>query len=361
MKTIKTLCTLSILLLILSCGKEEITATESIDSTNLVITSKPLTIKSELVEKEAAFGNRAFHTSLVHKKSIWIMAGQVSSGNSNNGFKPSDVWKSEDGTSWKLVNSKADFPPRSDHAATVYDDRMWLVGGADGLLYINDTLYNDVWHSKNGKDWLPTTKKAAFTPRSGHTLNTFKNRMWLIGGKNTTDGVELNRDVWVSGDGEIWSLATANAPFGERTNHSAVVHDNKLWVIGGYGKDQDSSNSDFKNDVWYTANGFTWVQATSNANFSPRSRLTSVSYDGYLWVIGGQVGQGKYLNDIWRSSDGIFWTKVKEIEGFGKRSEHTSVVFDKRFWAMGGHPLISYPTKDGVFTQGRYSDVWAFH
>lgn len=361
MKTIHTFYYLSITLLILSCGKEEITATESIDATNLVITSKPLSVKSELVEKEAAFGNRAFHTSLVHNKSMWVMAGQVSGSTFVNGGTPSDVWQSENGTSWNLVNPKAEFPPRADHAATVHDDRMWLVGGRHGNVAIGDTLYNDVWFSKNGKEWLSATNKAAFSPRSSHTLTTFKGRMWLIGGQNTLQGNDLNKDVWVSGDGKNWSLATANAPFGERTNHSAVVHDNKLWVIGGYGQGPDSSNSDYRNDVWYTADGFTWVQATSKANFSPRSSHTSVSYNGYLWVIGGHVGQAKYSNEIWRSSDGVFWTKVKEVKGFNPRSEHTSVAFNKGFWALGGNPLITYPTKNGVFSQGNYSDVWAFY
>ncbi len=281
------------------------------------------------------------------------MAGQIV------GEDPSDVWQSEDGAQWKLINPEAAFPPRADHAATVHNDLMWLVGGRNGKLYINDTLYNDVWYSNNGKDWLSATKAAPFSPRSSHTLTTFKGRMYLIGGQNTLVGNDLNSDVWVSGDGENWSLTTANAPFKERTNHTALVHDNKLWVIGGYGQDHDSSDLDFRNDVWYTTNGSTWVQAISNADFSPRSGHTSISYGGYIWVVGGYAGDGKYLNDIWRSSDGITWAKVQGDKNFGTRSDHSSVVFNKRFWVLGGYPIISYPTKTGFYIEGSYSDVWS--
>ncbi len=353
--------TLLILFLVASCGKEEVIEPQPVNSNNLVFTSKPLSVDSELVKKEAAFGKRAFHTSVVHNKQIWVIAGQVVGSNTVNGDTPNDVWATENGTSWKLVQPSAAFNPRADHATTVHNGFMWLVAGRHGKLTINDTLYNDVWYSKNGKDWLSATKKANFTPRSSHTLSTFKGRMWLIGGQNTFQGNELNKDVWVSGDGKNWSLATANAPFGEVANHTTVVHDNKLWVIGGYGEDQKSSNYNFRNDVWYTIDGFTWTQATPQADFSPRSGHTAISYDNYLWVIGGKVGQGKYSNDIWRSSDGVDWVKVKKANDFGSRSDHTSVVFNKQFWAIAGQPLISYPTKNGVFTQGNYSDIWAFN
>ncbi len=353
MTTTNKLVCLSTLLLILACGKEELADNTPLETNSLGgFTTKPLSVDAELVEKEVAFEGRAFHTSLVYNKKMWVMAGQ------KLGPDPNDVWQSENGKEWKLVNPNAAFSPRSDHAATVHDEKMWIVGGRYGNLS-NFETFNDVWFSKDGENWEPATKEAAFSKRSRHTLTTFKGRMWVIGGAGSLIGdQDYKADVWVSGDGENWVPFLQNAPFGKRADHTALVYDDKLWVIGGYVKGKLGEG--FRNDVWYTEDGINWILATPNAKFPPRSSHTTVSYDGYMWVIAGYTGNAKFLNDIWRSSDGVTWDKVSVDSDFKTRAEHTSVVFDNRFWAITGYPLISYPTKTGVYTEGRYSDVWSF-
>ncbi len=353
MKTTKKLFCLSTLVLLFACGKEELVDSESIETTNLGgLTTKPLSINTELIDKEVAFEGRAFHTSLAFDKKMWVMAGQ------KLGPDPNDVWQSEDGKEWKLVNPDAAFSARADHAATVHDGKMWLAGGRNGNL-LDFQIFNDVWYSKDGISWEAATKEAAFPPRNRHTLTTFKDRMWVIGGAGSLTGdQDLKADVWVSGDGSNWASFLQNAPFGKRADHTALVHDDKLWVIGGYVNGKPGNG--FQNDVWYTEDGISWILATPNADFTPRAGHTAVSYNGYMWVIAGYAGNAKFLNDIWRSNDGISWEKVSVDAGFTTRADHTSVVFDNRFWAITGYPLISYPTKTGVYTEGRHSDVWSF-
>lgn len=354
MTTTNKLVRLSALLLILACGKEELADdSASLEPNNLGgLITKPLSIKAELIEKEAPFDGRAFHASVVHDEKMWVIAGDIIGPN------PNDVWQSKDGQEWKLVNPNAAFSSRSDHAITAHDGKMWVTGGRNGTL-LDFEIFNDVWSSKDGQTWEAATTEAAFPPRSRHTLTTFNGRMWVIGGAGSLTGnQDFKADVWASGDGSNWTSFLQNAPFGKRADHTALVYDHKLWVIGGYVKDE--LGGDFKNDVWYTEDGSSWILATPNADFTPRSSHTSVTYNGYMWVIAGYAGNAKFLNDIWRSKDGITWKKVKTSNDFRSRAEHTSVVFNKRFWALSGYPLISNPTKTGIYTSGYYSDVWSF-
>jgi hypothetical protein len=70
--------------------------------------------------------------------------------------------------------------------------------------------------------------------------------------------------------GYAWSLVSAyDVPtWYARKAHATTVFDNRLWILGGY-----TNNYYFDgelNDVWYSANGRDWVQATANAQWSPR-------------------------------------------------------------------------------------------
>jgi hypothetical protein len=71
-----------------------------------------------------------------------------------------------------------------------------------------------------------------------------------------------------------------------------------MWVIGGY----DGAP---KNDVWYSTDGISWIQATSSAQWTARYFHTSVVYDNKMWVIGGYDGALK--NDVWYSNPSATW------------------------------------------------------
>jgi len=70
--------------------------------------------------------------------------------------------------------------------------------------------------------------------------------------------------------------------------HSAVVFDDKLWVLGGGA-----------NDVWYSSDGVNWNCATDSAGWSSRESQTSVEFDNKLWVLGGYLYDSQYGSDVW--------------------------------------------------------------
>jgi hypothetical protein len=100
-------------------------------------------------------------------------------------------------------------------------------------------------------------------------------------------------DIWYSTDGATWTCATDSAGWSAREHHTAIVFDDKLWVLGG-----KSGNSN-KNDVWCSSDGVNWEPATDSAGWSKRHSHTSEVYDNKIWVLGGNADS--YKNDVWFS------------------------------------------------------------
>ena len=118
----------------------------------------------------------------------------------------------------------------------VFDDRMWLMGGWFNGRLPGHGASGEVWSSTDGVNWTMVTKKAGWSPRIAAGAVAFKGRMWILGGTENYyfgDDTSLKNDVWSSADGKEWKRETASAPWSPRAYHAAVVHDGKLWVIGG--------------------------------------------------------------------------------------------------------------------------------
>lgn len=223
-----------------------------------------------------------------------------------------------------LVVENTAFSARRQHASVVFDNKMWVIGGYDS--FSSEGLKNDVWYSDDGANWTLAITNAPFSSRSGHTAVVFDNKIWVIGG---VEEAAINKnDVWFSADGVNWSLATNTAPFSARHEHTSVIFDDKLWVIGGL------SDNGFERDVWYSTDGVTWVPATQEASFSGRYRHSSVVFDDKIWVVSGS--EISIFNDVWYSTDGTSWTLFTEDFPFLGREMHSSVVFDNKLWIIAG-------------------------
>ena len=107
-----------------------------------------------------------------------------------------------------------------------------------------------MWNSTDGINWTLVTGSAAFGPRVGHTMTVFNNRMWVIGG-----GSSGTADVWSSADGITWTEATANAGFAPRFDHQAFVLNNELCIVAG---NAGGVGGIRLNDAWCSADGANW-------------------------------------------------------------------------------------------------------
>jgi|GEM_PF-2113650 len=148
-----------------------------------------------------------------------------------------------------------------------------------------------------------------FEVRSGEAKIVFKDKLFVVGGWTTGDVQnprEYRADVWVSDNGGEWVEMVEEAEFPARLGHQLVVHDDKLWLMGGL-----TGPTDY-NDVWVSEDGLRWSQVAQTSSYPERSAFQAFSLNGALYIAGGFDGDGTKLSDLWRSEDGSSWTLVDD-------------------------------------------------
>jgi hypothetical protein len=259
------------------------------------------------------------HKVSVYNDQLWLVAGATLSSSN------SEVWNSNDGLIWTQKTPHAAFNARTSHALAVFNNKLWLIAGATGQYYYNDPLLDDVWSTTDGSTWSRAEDSTPFTPRYDHQTTIFNNKLWLIGGFDT----DFTNDVLSSTDGIVWTKLVDHAAFTPRSGHRIVTFNNKLWVIGGTTKNGPV------NDIWSSTDGVTWAQETNNAAFSARQHHQVVEFNSQLWLFGGETING-LDNGLWLSSNGINWTKQNPQGVFKADGNQKAVVFNNKIWLVGG-------------------------
>ena len=245
-------------------------------------------------------------------------------------------WYSADGVRW-WKDTLGAVPSSRHNSYVALDGAIYAIGGADNQTH---PVSRAVWKSIDGRRWQLLTDHPPWSARVWHTAVVHDHRIWLIGG---FDG-EYKNDVWSTADGVSWRLATPHAAWTGRCMHAAVDFDGELWVLGGRRNIERWWEIDF-NDVWRSSDGVTWTRATGRADWSKRYGVAAVAWNEQLWVMGGS--RLRRSNDVWSSRDGVAWTS-RGHAGWSPRFSLASTVFRDRVWVLGGKE------GGGVFT----NDVW---
>lgn len=82
-----------------------------------------------------------------------------------------------------------------------------------------------------------------------------------------------------------WLVATPEAEFQSRSRHTSILFDNKIWAIGGYDKNEKPLS-----DIWCSKNGKDWTRILETVPFVMRVNTAIISFQGYLWALGGYNG-----------------------------------------------------------------------
>ena len=236
---------------------------------------------------------RFLHQSLVFGNKLWVISGRtaVSPNTKNN-----DIWNTTDGIHWNLVVDPVDFPPTGTQPS----------------------------------------KWQYFMPKEGHAALVFNNEIWVLGG--LTGRLNLTNDIWHSSDGLSWSLVGTHygSEFRPRVSGAIVVAQRsidtnpRIWLMGGYAVNPNG----LTNDVWYSDDGITWhcllgpytnaadgiqCENIGTPSWSARWGPNVVFYDNAFWLFGGctdtsyistgwwNCAAGSLLKDIYKSTDGINW------------------------------------------------------
>ncbi len=201
--------------------------------------------------------------------------------------------------------------------------------------------------------WLLATSSTGWAERIDHTSVIFNNKMWVLGGlfyDDVTSTASRYNDVWCSSDGIDWEQIDASADWSERSVHTSVVFNDRMYVLGGY-------DGSAKNDVWYSGNGSHWVEVSSAAPWEARYNHTSNIFSNKILVIGGVgrnpsgPGVAPTFADVWTTSGHGSYSQNYD-NAWPARDEHTSVVFNGRLWVIGGNNFSDLPNLT-------YSDVWS--
>lgn len=190
-----------------------------------------------------------------------------------------DVWTSRDGVNWRELTAEAPWAGRAGLSAVVFRNEIYVMGGSfnDDPAIIGGPperiLFNDVWKSRDGINWVQLTEEAPWAPRAGAVAVVRGGWLYLIGGE---DGFvclpgspcpPYFNDVWRTCNGVDWELVTASAEWSPRPGHQCVVLGNRFVLFGGFGLSPDPDDPFRPSnpmDVWTSRDGAHWKQISDS-------------------------------------------------------------------------------------------------
>ncbi|MES2416449.1 MAG: kelch repeat-containing protein [Patescibacteria group bacterium] len=314
-------------------------------------------------------------------------------GGTNDSLTPlefNDVYSSVDGKNWKLISpqdnlSTTKWSPRKYFGSnTVYfNNKIWVIGGVGSS---NASGVSEVWSSPDGISWNLVTNTA---PKAcDHNVVVFNNKMWMISstGNQTQNNwycgntplYPTQSQIYYSSDGISWT-ATNISPWGYLDYSSAVVFQNKIWVMGGIGYNSIYS----RKTIWSSPDGITWTHVDTNptlagiqdAPWEARDSHTSLVFNNKIWIFGGRGANGSIYNgvlnnDIWSSPDGINWTLVLSNPPWSTQYQyvggpsfkgslfgHSSFVLNGKMFIVHGEEPSQSCNISGC--TGLYGQIWS--
>jgi hypothetical protein len=255
-------------------------------------------------------------------------------------------------------------------------------------------------------EWTELTPDAAWDPRDGAGLVYLEStgKYWIVGGWSADPGrswapAVTTNQVWSSPDLVTWTLELAHsavpaetgptARFVPRHSHGCFLHTHLgteyIYVINGdhfspgYDAFGFSPSNGYQSDIWRSSNGTTWerVLESDDAPWAGRMLTVSGSYDGALWVVGGQnglLGPPPYPfsgvddlelhNDVYKSTDGgETWTQIL-ADGAASSSRwaprgivQKMVSHNGRMWLISGG---TYQNLDETLADRMYfAETWS--
>lgn len=199
------------------------------------------------------------------KDYIYLVAGRSMQDSIDGRFSTiyhNDVWRTPNGKDWERIDNN-DYGIRGDQALTInpVTGRMFLQGGTHGFVFTSQNFgthpvenWQYLWYSDDGKNWIALNDTATWDQgllwRSSHHLVYMDKSVWSFPGK-TTSNVHYHFTepgqfpIWRLHDDGTWEADSYGVAFDPRHGYGCVIHDNKIWILGGF-----TSNSGQANDVW---------------------------------------------------------------------------------------------------------------
>jgi hypothetical protein len=202
-----------------------------------------------------------------------------------------------------LVQTSGHAPlPRVGHAAVLVSN-VFIVWGGDTKIRAEDEQDNALYLlNLNNREWTRVAAPSAnggSGPRGryGHTLSIVGSSLIVFGGQLDDQFFdELWRfDLNTLKDTPMWQqvLPATSAP-SRRTGHSAVVHQDKLYIFGG------TDGHYHYNDTWcFDSATLSWSELKCVGYIpAPREGHSACIVDDIMYIFGGRGVDGNDLGDL---------------------------------------------------------------
>jgi len=224
--------------------------------------------------------------------------------------------------------------------ALEWNKRMYFVGGFNGTLYFGGTI-----SSPNGQDIFMENAHndaSSLTGRAYHRMVVHDNRLFVTGG---FDGTNALNDCWMY-DGK-WTRVAADIG-GARYGHLMWAYDGRLFIAGG------SNGTVLLTDIWVSYDGTTWRELVANHPLLTREMSAGCVYDNRMWFTGG-LDAIAAQRDVYSSVNGMDWVRHAAPPDFPACCCHTLTVFNNKMVLIAGATGFSQRSVTGVFSP---SQLW---
>ncbi|MDI9357659.1 MAG: hypothetical protein QM528_01795 [Phycisphaerales bacterium] len=237
---------------------------------------------------------------------------------------------------------------------TLYNGKIYIAGGSDGVHILNTVEYFD------GTRWQMAP--AMTVPRYGFGLAVYNGYVYAVGGNGGRGSVPVNLDTVEYFDGYSWQFAPSTSV--PRAVSGVATYHGNLYVIGGYTLPYVLTNT-----VAYFNGNNGWTEAVAMTNNYIGTFGVAV-YEGRLYALGGYnnvvaLRGVEYFNgSTWTTTDSMnvaryaFGTVVcnGNIYVFGGSNGSTAVDSVEYFNGISWGIATPMPTARTALVASLYND-----
>ena len=285
------------------------------------------------------------HTASYHDGKIYIWGGRIDTTQRVNTMDIYDVATD----SWSQGPSGG--TPRSDHSAVVFNNKIYFYGGSVLTLEKKlDTL--DVFDIVK-QEWQegPESRyiyegSSTEAQRSGHTAVEWEGKMYVWGGHGHIDNELNSLDVM---DLKQWRQGSAGGT--ARYNHSGIAFDEKIYFWGGTNGVTNLNTMDI-----YDVRSDSWSIGTKGGE--ARQGHSAIYDQGKIFFWGGvDVTGSNFLNtiDVYEIASAGWTTGF-----FGGRSRvnHTAVKLGNEIYHWGGRDGSGLLNSTDIYSVISSENLW---
>jgi hypothetical protein len=195
----------------------------------------------------------------------------------------------------KIITTVGQRPACLVNASVTYvgNDCIYAFGGFDQY---TDEVYNHVLKlNLNARQWSLVDNYGDIPGvRMGHTACLWKGNKLLVYGGENEHRIHLSDVVIFDIESAHWTQPETHGPIPRgRARHSAVIHDDKLFVCGGMSGNDNGVLDDI---CFLDLKTWTWSRTWK---FVPRYDHATWVWGGKIWVSGGMSEEMERTSEIW--------------------------------------------------------------